>query len=241
MKNKRKINLFLAGIISIILLTSTITVVNSQIISENETDKSMKIRIYDTESNSINEFCINEEIYSNLFGESNGFGNDLSLKNIIEYKINILVENGIISENKANQLLNNFNIFEKYNDINQRTLIGNFDVLNLFNGIYFNLDGEIVNSILDLYVLNLPLLNKNISALFSGLTAIEGNGYIFSLGVFGFQYIFNSSLLQDPRFSEIKGSLIGFTGIMIESINGDVDNSNILGIGMNILTYWNEL
>ena len=241
MKNKRKINLFLAGIISVILLTSTITVVNSQIISENETDKTMKIRIYDTKSNSINEFSIDSEIYSNLFREPNEFGKDLSFRDIVEYKINILVENGIITENKAFQLLNNFNIFKKYDDINQRTLIGNFDVLNLFNGIYFNLDGEIVNSILDLYVLNLPLLNKNISALFSGLTAVEGNGYVFSLGVFGFQYIFNSSLLQDPKFSQIEGSIIGFTGILITSLNEDAGNSKIVGIGMNILTYWNEL
>lgn len=241
MKNIKRNNIIISGAIFILLITSTLSIVNSETIPNKEDNNSIDVRIYNTQTGILSEKNIDREIYNVLFEKSNEKLNDMSFSNFIKNKINLLVESGCINYEEGSQLINKYNIFKKFN--NQNYLIGNYDVLNLFNGIFFRLDGEKINSFLDLYVLNLPLLNKNISALFSVLTEVQGNGYAFTLGVFGFQYIFNSSLFQDPRFSEIEGSIIGFTGILIESNNEGLtqDESTIMGIGMSILTSWNEL
>ena len=49
-----------------------------------------------------------------------------------------------------------------------------------------------------------------------------------------------------PHFSEISGSVIGFTGIFLKMIISDnlgeeFEGSYFIGIGMNIATMWNNL
>jgi hypothetical protein len=242
MKKNKKFNLFVSGAILFLLVTSTMNV-NSEVTENNKSDELRMIRIYDTQTGVISYNSIDKEIYSVLFEESDE-NLEESFIDDVNKKIKLLLDSGCINYEQASQIINKYEIIEKYNNIkNQKSLIGQFDVLNIFNGIFFKLDGEKVNSFLDLYVLNLPILNKNMSALFSVLTDVEGNGYVLTLGVFGFQYIFNSSILQNPRFSEVEGSIIGFTGILIEGKEGGLtqDQSTIMGIGMNILTYWDEI
>ena len=87
-----------------------------------------------------------------------------------------------------------------------------------------------------------PILNTNITALFSGYSTFQGNGFMFSIGFLGFQNVFKYSLTK-PHFPEISGGLLGFVGILIISkgIRTEGSNSKILGIGMDVLTFWNEV
>jgi hypothetical protein len=242
MKKNKIFKLLISGIISLLLVLSTINVVNSEIIENNISEKKIKIRIYDSQKGVLSENLINIDIYKDLFDLTYEELNDESFMEIVTNKIDLLVDSGCINSDQASHLIKQYEIFEKQNNLKYpNSLIGLFDVVNIFNGIFFKLDGEKVNSFLDLYVLNLPILNKNISALFSFLTEVQGKGFVFTLGVLGFQSIFNFSLVKEERFSDVEGSIYGFTGILIETIGGDItQDKTIMGIGMNIFTYWNE-
>jgi hypothetical protein len=122
-----------------------------------------------------------------------------------------------------------------------------FDLLNIFNGFGFAIKGEKTRSFLDLPVARFPFLNTNITALFSGFNSFEGNGFIFTLGTNGFRYLYNydKDLYDFPYFSSINGFFIGYTGVILEATVSDIvgetyEGTYIIGIGMNVLTLWND-
>ena len=121
-----------------------------------------------------------------------------------------------------------------------------FDVVNLFNGLFFALKGEKTASFLDLPVYQFPFFNDNITALFSGFSKYSGNGFIFTLGTLGFQYEYeyDPDAYDFPYFPQVSGSIIGFTGVLLEAEVGDsfgpqYEGFYSIGIGMNIFTLWN--
>ena len=122
-----------------------------------------------------------------------------------------------------------------------------FDLLNIFNGFGFAIKGEQTVSLIELPIARFPFLNTNITALFSGFSAFKGNGFVFTLGTNGFRYIYNydKNSYAFPYFSSIKGSFIGYTGIILEATVSDTfgetyEGTYIIGIGMNVFTLWSE-
>lgn len=122
-----------------------------------------------------------------------------------------------------------------------------FDLLNVFNGFGFAMKGEKTRSVLNLPVARFPFLNNNITALFTGFNSFEGNGFIFTLGTNGFRYLYDydKGQYEFPHFPHINGWFIGYTGILLEAtvseIFGDTyEGTYVIGIGMNVITLWNE-
>ncbi|MBS3778485.1 MAG: hypothetical protein KGY50_04245, partial [Candidatus Thermoplasmatota archaeon] len=63
----------------------------------------------------------------------------------------------------------------------------------------------------------------------------------------GFRYIYdyNRDEYQFPYFSPVNGWFIGYTGILLEAEVSDefgetYEGTYIIGIGMNVITLWNE-
>jgi hypothetical protein len=122
-----------------------------------------------------------------------------------------------------------------------------FDLLNIFNGFGFGIKGEQTKSILDLPIARFPFLNTNITALFTGFSSFEGNGFIFTLGTNGFRYLYNYDRndYEFPYFAPVNGWFIGYTGILLEANVSDLfgetyEGTYIIGIGMDVMTMWNE-
>ncbi len=109
-----------------------------------------------------------------------------------------------------------------------------FDVFNVFNGIFFAVRGVKNFTFFELNVTQFPLLGSNITAQFSAVTKLIGNGTVFTLGTLGFSY----SLALHPKV--LEGVLIGFFGILIE-IQDLAETSYIGGIGMTVVTLWDEV
>lgn len=227
------------GVIITLMVSATIISVSSK---ENVCNKDLiKIVVLDSMENKISERYISYDIYNKIF-EENNFPNDLSIFEYIDNKLNTLVEYNIISLEKSNELQNDLKLSFNDDGIHHSILPFNYDALNIFNGIFFKLEGEKLSSFFDLNVFNFPILNTNITALFSGYSTFQGTGFMFSIGFLGFQNVFKFSLTQ-PHFPEISGGILGFVGILIISkgIQTESSNSKILGIGMDVLTFWNEV
>jgi hypothetical protein len=221
--------------VTIILIISTTVISVASEKNEIENDK-IRIILIDTIENKITEKFVTKDIYNNIFNDDAFLS-----KEYIKNKIFSLNEMNIISNEKFINLYNQLFKQEYKNKLSVMPL--NYDVLNIFNGILFRLEGEKITSIFDMNVFNLPILNTNISALFSGYSEFQGNGFIFSIGFLGIQNIFKYSIINQPHFSEINGAIVGFTGLLIISKGIQTENNDdkILGIGMDILTYWNEV
>ena len=215
-------------------------------IFENSVDKTnelIKIVILDTRDNKIIDKYITSDVYNKIFEEYNPENKLFSLDDYVNNNLNILVDTNIISLEKSKELRNDLNILNKGVNGIRNILPLKFDAFNIFNGILFKLEGKKISSIFDMNILDYPILNTNITALFSGLSSFEGSGFIFSIGFFGIQNIIEYSFIGQPHFPEIKGSIMGFTGILIVSrgiIGSGSGDLNILGIGMDILTHWNR-
>lgn len=168
-----------------------------------------------------------------------------SIQQQIIEKINLLKNNNLIPHNTALWLQN---IFEKQqlSEIQHHNQQGPiFDVFNFFNGIFFGLKGSKDRSILELNVTTFPFINGNITAQFSVMTKFTGNGSVFTLGTLGFryEYEFDKTKYEFPYFPVISGSIIGYSGILIEvkGLSPELSGSYVVGVGMTILTIWNRL
>ena len=236
----RKMNnkLIAYGIVLILIFSTAIISVSSEG-NDLKNNEEIKIIILDTKENKISEKYISHDTYIKIF-EDNNLQNDLSFSDYMENKLDTLVESSIISFEKSNELRNDLSLLSR-KDGNYRSVLPlNYDALNIFNGIFFKLEGEKLSSLFDLNVFNFPILNTNITALFSGYSTFQGSGFMFSIGFLGLQNVFQYSIIQ-PHYPVINGGIIGFVGILIvsEGLSTGDNNSNILGIGMDVLTYWN--
>ncbi|MBN2602930.1 MAG: hypothetical protein JXA91_02215 [Candidatus Thermoplasmatota archaeon] len=248
MKNYSVKKMMLA-IIPFIMLTQAIIIPVMSTPENTENNTTLKIKIWDTVKGQVTEHEITPEImktFISLVTEEklvNSFGD--AVKNKLEILENIgLVESS--TKNHINRLLNKIPNFEN----GQRFLPRSralFDLFNFFNGVLVGLKGQKDNSFLDLPVYQFPFINSTITALFSVFGQYSGEGFIFTLGTLGFKYIydFNMTKYGFPPFPNIKGSLIGFTGVILEAEVGDqlgeqYEGSYVIAAGMSILTVWNN-
>jgi hypothetical protein len=162
--------------------------------------------------------------------------------------LNRLQEKGLITVQEQEIINHQLNMQTISGTLNNPITTGIFfDLLNVFNGFGFAMKGEKTRSFLDLPVARFPFLNNNITALFTGFNSFEGNGFIFTLGTNGFRYLYDydRDQYEFPHFPPINGWFIGYTGILLEATVSEIFGENyegtyIIGIGMNVITLWNE-
>ena len=243
MNKKSKIGLG-AIILSVMILCSSFQGLATP--SQNQKEM-LNVTIYNFEDESVRNQQIELEKFMSIFDpiENN---QQLDFFTIMQSKIDILHENGLISDEELEFLeieLRSYSIQQSLPGIASKGLF--FDLLNIFNGFGFAIKGEKTRSFLRLPVASFPFINSNITALFTGFNAFDGDGFIFTLGTNGFRYIYkyDRDLYDFPYFSSVKGWFIGYTGILLETSVSDAfgeeyEGTYIIGIGMNVLTLWSD-
>lgn len=239
--NKKPI--IIATLMILTILLSNITVI-SHPIEQTKTEELITITITDMLSQTQSTKELSKATFFELFNQ------DDTNENIMmryQQKLNILLNNNILSPETKTYLKNNLQTIQNKistNDIQPQGVL--FDVVNLFNGVLFALKGEKTSSFLELPVYQFPFFKNNITALFSGFSKYSGNGFIFTLGTLGFQhtYDYDPDAYDFPYFPPVSGSIVGFTGVLLEANVGDsfgpqYEGFYTIGIGMNIFTLWN--
>jgi len=242
--NKKKIKVGLgATIVFVMILFSSFQSIAS---SSYESEKLVDISIYNYQTGEIRKQTLEFEKFITIFKPMDAEIN--SFQDAMELKIQQLHSFGLITASEhefLNQQMQTFSLDNAISCVQPTGLF--FDLLNIFNGFGFALKGEKTRSFLDLPIMKFPFLNTNMTALFSGFNAFEGNGFIFTLGTNGFRYIYDYDRNEYvfPHFSSVKGWFIGYTGFLLEaSVSDDFgeqyEGTYIIGIGMNVMTMWND-
>ncbi|MEF8847917.1 MAG: hypothetical protein V5A68_02145 [Candidatus Thermoplasmatota archaeon] len=246
MNNKKK-NIFLVTIVSTLLIGCFTPTIVSEQIEKNNIKKEVEITILDTSQNKkislTREVSINE--IEKLLEMKIDDKKDTSLQQINE-KIQLLENMNIISKEKAEKLKTYY--AEKNMNLNHKTTGVLFDTINIFNGIFFGLKGEIDNVFLQLNVAQLPFFNSSIDVGVTGYGKFTGSGSVFTVGFFGVNYIYdnNESKYDFPYFSTITGNIIGLSGVLLEMEIDDMEDENlegnyVFGFGMTVFTFWNSI
>jgi hypothetical protein len=243
MNKEGKIGLGAIAVFVMILFSSF----QSLAIPSHDQAEMINVTIYNFEDESVRRQQIELDKFMSIFDpiENN---HQLDFFTIMQSKITTLNENGLITDDEfayLEQELLSYSIQQSLPGIASKGVI--FDLLNIFNGFGFAIKGEQTRSFLRLPIASFPFLNSNITALFTGFNAFDGDGFIFTLGTNGFRYIYKYDRDQYdfPYFSSIKGWFIGYTGILLEASVSDAfgeeyEGTYIIGMGMNVLTLWSD-
>jgi hypothetical protein len=245
MKHMNKKIIVAVNAIVLVILLSSITVISSPI-SKSKTEEMITVTVTDMLSDTRSEHAISKEVFFELFQPMEKPISNEELSDFYQHELGVLTDNGMISSETNTRIMHNLYCMEKDTLYSQKPTGALFDVVNVFNGLFFALKGEKVNSFFDMPVFQFPFFKDNITALFSGFSKYAGNGFIFTLGTLGFQYSYdyNPDVYEFPYFAEVSGSIIGFTGVLLETEVGDTFGEQYegfysIGIGMNIFTLWN--
>lgn len=243
-KKNIKIKVGITLIVSLILFSSFQGVA----VQPQEQKKTVQITVYNFKENTIRYQTVNADEFISFFNNMDINLEEEHFTQIMETKLNSLYQIGIITENEKHYLEKEFYaLTEKASllDVTSKGLF--FDLLNIFNGFGFAIKGEQTRSFLNLPVMRFPFFNSNITAQFTMFNSFDGNGFIFTLGVNGFRFIYDYDMqeYEFPYFSPVKGWFIGYTGIILEttisdSIDEEYEGTYIIGFGMNVLTLWNN-
>jgi hypothetical protein len=216
--------------------------------NEQKTDE-IKIKVLDNTNGSLenNEIALSTEAAKNLILEL--MKNDITPSNFnqeMREKLILLRDNGLILPETADKISNNFNklpkMFFRTSPLSKQGIF--FDAQNIFSGTFFGLKGVKDFTYLDLTLYDFPFFSGNINAGFYGWSRFTGNGTVFSAGFLGFKYLydFNETKYDFPYFPGIRGSIFGYSGLLvyIDSVNisGVEEGPFIIGIGMSFVTLW---
>jgi hypothetical protein len=216
--------------------------------NEQKTDE-IKIKVLDNTNGSLenNEIVLSTEAAKNLILEL--MKNDITPSNFnqeMREKLILLRDNGLILPETADKISNNFNklpkMFFRTSPLSKQGIF--FDAQNIFSGTFFGLKGVKDFTYLDLTLYDFPFFSGNINAGFYGWSRFTGNGTVFSAGFLGFKYLydFNETKYDFPYFPGIRGSIFGYSGLLvyIDSVNisGVEEGPFIIGIGMSFVTLW---
>ena len=216
--------------------------------NEQKTDE-IKIKVLDNTNGSLenNEKALSTEAAKNLILEL--MKNDITPSNFnqeMREKLILLRDNGLILPETADKISNNFNklpkMFFRASPLSKQGIF--FDVSNIFSGTFFGLKGVKDFTYLDLTLYDFPFFSGNINAGFYGWSRFTGNGTVFSAGFLGFKYLydFNETKYDFPYFPGIRGSIFGYSGLLVYmdslNISGVEEGPFIIGIGMSFVTLW---
>lgn len=244
MKNKKiKIGIVSNAVILILVATSFQSIATTPPAQSDLID----VTIYNLNENTIRHNTIEFDDFMSFF-EPLDNQDEKNIQAYMQSRINILLESNLISEEEKELLQQQLKLTflpQSFPGIEPKGIF--FDLFNVFNGFGFAIKGEKIRSFLDLPIMHFPFLNNTITALFSGFSSFEGNGFVFSLGTNGFRFIYNYDRADFafPHFSSVKGWFIGYTGILLETTIPDTfgeeyEGNYIIGIGMNVITLWTE-
>lgn len=243
-KNRNvKIGIVTSAVITLIIATSFQSIAT---ISQDETE------FIEVTINNLNDKTIRQQTVTLdeliAFFEPINHQDEKDIHFFLQSRLNQLQDTNLISKEEKNMLQQQFKLSSRsysHSGIYPQGIF--FDLVNVFNGFGFAIKGEKTQSFLDLPVMQFPFLNNNITALFSGFNSFQGDGFVFTLGTNGFRFIYNydRDIYAFPYFSNIKGWFIGYTGILLEATVSDTfgeqyEGNYIIGIGMNVITLWNE-
>jgi hypothetical protein len=226
--------LFAACLIAIMTI-SLIPIVSSNV---QKTDE-IKIKVLDNTKGSLekNDISMSSEAAKNLKLEL--MKSDITPSNFkqeMRNKLILLRDNGLISAETADKISNNFNklpkMFFRTSPLLKQGIIG--DVFNIFSGTFFGMDGVKDFTWLNLTQFTFPFSIGTINAGFYGWNKYTGNGSVFTIGFLGFKYLYdyNETRYAFPYFPGIRGSTIGFTGLLIYL------DTIIIGLGTSVATVW---
>ena len=154
----------------------------------------------------------------------------------------VLQENNLIKAETVKILENNFKarieLYEKINKIVPTGIL--FDAANIFDICIFGIKGE-KTAILEINFPELDFINGTIAGRFALLGKYEGIGAVFTLGLLGFKRIYeldNISYPEFPYMPSIKGTNIGFVGVLITMTSTDLgsEGTYYFGAGTTLLT-----
>ncbi len=249
MKGKNGKTYWIGVLVAVFLISPTLLPFTAEPISAEESSIA-SVTVYDSFSGEFKKQTINTlelDTLLTLISEPIEFD---SYPDQIKNKLSMLVSLNLISEESAENAYCCFQhqrlpSLRKDTSLQSQPIL--FDTMNLFNGIFFGLKGNMQNTLLYLPVFQFPFFDDNITALFIGYTKTVGAGSVFTLGTLGFKYIydFDKDAYDFPHFSSLTGNLIGFTGILIEVSVGDLlpaeyQGTYLIGVGMSIFTMWNK-
>ena len=226
------------------LIATMFTVVG--LTEDNETNEinTIKCNVFDSISRRLYEHHISEEETQRIIGFMKDEISQESFPNQIEEKLNVLSDIGLLEPETATKLSNIFKLKQNYINKNYSILSRDqfFDVINVFNGIFFGLLGEKTFAFYELIQFQAPFLIGNMTGGFTVLNRFTGNGSVFSVGFLGIKNIhdYDPAKYGKPYLPIISGFIIGFTGVLIE-IEVDEENSIYIGAGMAIATIWSKL
>jgi len=178
------------------------------------------------------------------------FENEITEKKFYQQaieKLIILQENNLITPDTVKTLENNFKariqLYEKINKIVPTGIL--FDAANIFDICIFGIKGE-KSSILEINFPELDFIDGTIAGRFALLGRYNGNGAVFTLGILGFQRIYeldNTEYPEFPYMPSIKGTNIGFVGVFITMNSNDLESEGMyyFGAGTTLLTIWNKI
>ena len=134
-------------------------------------------------------------------------------------------------------------LYEKINKIVPKGLL--FDVINIFDICIFGVKGE-KTALLEINFPELDFINGTIAGRFALLGRYEGVGSVFTLGILGFQRIYELDNITYPEFPfmpSVKGNNFGFVGVFITmtSTNPESEGTYYFGAGTTLLTIWNKI
>jgi len=162
-------------------------------------------------------------------------------------KLTILQENNLITSDTVKTLENNFHtriqLYEKINKIIPTGIL--FDTANIFDICIFGIKGE-KTSILEINFPELDFIDGTIAGRFALVGGYNGIGAVFTLGLLGFQRIYELDETTYPEFPympNIKGTNIGFVGVFITMTSTDPETQGTyyFGTGTTLLTIWNKI
>ncbi|MFO8078577.1 MAG: hypothetical protein R6U21_08060 [Thermoplasmatota archaeon] len=249
MKGKNVKTCFIGVFVAVFLISPTMIPLTADPIST-ERSSVGSVTVYDLLSKDMEKQSINRQELETLLTIINEPLELDSYEEQIQTKLSILVSLDIISDESAEVAYQCFQhkktlTVDEVDSLQSQPIF--FDTLNLFNGIFFGMKGEMQNTFLYLPVFQFPFFDDNITALFVGYAKTVGSGSVFTLGTLGFKYIydFDKDAYDFPHFSPLTGNLIGFTGILIEVSVGEVlpveyQGTYLIGVGMSIFTLWNK-
>jgi len=213
---------------------------------DNETKEmnTIKCNVFDSISRRLYEHHVSEEETQRIIGLMKDEISQGSFAKQIEEKLNALSDIGLVEPETASKLSNTFKFKQNY--LNKKYTISNkdqpFDVINVFNGIFFGLLGVKTFAFYELIQFQVPFLIGNMTAGFTVLNRFTGNGSVFSVGFLGIKNIhdYDPAKYGKPYLPIISGFIVGFTGVLIE-IEVDEEVSIYIGAGMAIATFWSKL
>jgi hypothetical protein len=203
-----------------------------------------KCNVYDGISKRITRYHLSAEETQRIIGLIQDGISHESYSKQIEEKLKVLIDIGIIEPEIAYKLINIFKSKER-SFIQRNSIINKvqlFEVVNVFSGVFFGLKGVKDHTLYELIQFAIPFLIGNMTAGFTVLYKFTGNGSIFSIGFLGIKSIheYDPSKYEDPYLPVISGSIIGFTGILIE-VDAAETYKYYIGAGTNIATIWSKL